>query len=113
MLKITDAQNAIRPDGPTNPEKTKKCIRAIIVDRQKFFREGLSKSLKVLECEPAYLMTIVDTEAPTVIMMEIEYRSQYRLELCRKIVRRYPGMLAISKMRHSFNCTLLIRQQPP
>jgi len=107
MPNINDVQNETRPDGSTDPEITKKSIRVIIIDKQKFFREGLSKSLKVLECEPAYLMTIVDTEAPAIIIMETEYHSQYQLELCRKIVRRYPDtsivILAGNPTNEEFN----------
>lgn len=95
MSQMTDAQNAIRANNPVNLEKTKKTIKVVIVDKQKFFHEGLNKSLKVLECEPAYLMTIVDTEAPAVVMIEIKHQSQHQLEICRKIVRRYPGTSVI------------------
>lgn len=103
MLQITNTQNEIKLGDNNNLGKTKMSIRVIIVDKQKFFQEGLSKSLKVLECEPARLMTIFDTEAPTIIMMEIENRVQYRLELCRKIVRRHPGTSVVILTDHPTN----------
>lgn len=103
MLQITNTQNEIKLDDTTNIGKNKMSIRVIIVDKQKFFKEGLSKSLKVLEGEPARLINIIDTEAPTIIMMEIENRLQYRLELCRNIVRRHPGTSVIILTDHPTN----------
>jgi len=66
-------------------------IEVTIVDKQTFFGNGLCQALEVLECDPAHLMTVVEGRLPDVILLDIDYPSLSGLELCKKIVRRFPS----------------------
>jgi DNA-binding NarL/FixJ family response regulator len=65
-------------------------IRVTLVNKRTFFRGGLRASMKVLECQPNQLMSVIDTQSPDVILLDTSYPSISGLELCRRIVRRFP-----------------------
>jgi DNA-binding NarL/FixJ family response regulator len=64
-------------------------IRVTLVDKRTFFKSGLRRSMKVIDCEPAQLMTIIERQSPDVVLLDVEYPSVSGLELCKRIVRRF------------------------
>jgi two-component system response regulator DegU len=73
-------------------------VVVIIVDKQSFFRAGVRQALsaqldlKLLDCAPSEdLLGLVETDSVNVVLLDIDFPSLSGLELCRKIVRHYPG----------------------
>ena len=73
-------------------------IKVMIVDKQTYFRDGLHQALsqesdlELLDCDSSSnLITVIETESPDVILLDIGYSSFGGVELCRKIMRRFPS----------------------
>jgi DNA-binding NarL/FixJ family response regulator len=77
-------------------------ITVLIVDKQSFFRAGVRQALspqpdfELLDCAPAEeLVGLIEANLPGVVLLDIDFPSLGGLELCRRIVRYYPGIRVI------------------
>ena len=77
-------------------------IIVLIVDKQAFFRAGMRQALsqqpdfELLDCAPGEdALGLIEANPPSVVLLDIDFPSLSGLELCRKIVRHYPGTRVI------------------
>jgi DNA-binding NarL/FixJ family response regulator len=73
-------------------------IAVMIIDKQAFFRAGVSQALsaqpgfQVLECDPTdEPLESIEANSPDVVLLDINFPALSGLELGRKITRRYPN----------------------
>lgn len=73
-------------------------ITVVIVDKQAFFRAGVSQALsvqsgfKVLGCDPTdEPLELIEANNPDVVLLDINFPALSGLEMGRKIARRYPN----------------------
>ena len=77
-------------------------ITVMIIDKQLFFRVGVRQALsqdpdfRILDGDPNDdLLGLIEANSPDVVLLDIDFPSLSGLELCRKIVRHYPGIRVI------------------
>ncbi len=73
-------------------------ITVIIIDKQSFFRVGVRQALsaepdfELLDCAPGEdVLALIETNFANVVLLDVDFPSLSGLEVCRKIVRHYPG----------------------
>ena len=73
-------------------------IVVMIVDKQAFFRAGVSQALsqqnafKLFDADPNWdLMELIEANSADVLLLDIDYPSLSGLKLARKMVLRYPS----------------------
>jgi two-component system response regulator DegU len=77
-------------------------VTLLIIDKQSFFRVGVRQALSerpdftLLDCSPGEdVLGLIEANAISVVLLDIDFPSLSGLELCRKIVRNYPSTKVI------------------
>ena len=77
-------------------------ISVLIVDKQSFFRAGMRQALasqpdfELLDCSPGpELLPLIESNSPSVVLLDIDFPSLSGLEACREVVRYYPNTRVI------------------
>ncbi len=74
----------------------------MIVDKQSFFRAGMRQALlpepdfELVDCAPDEdVLALIETNFPNVVLLDVDFPSLSGLELCRRVVRHFPGTRVI------------------
>ncbi len=77
-------------------------IVVLVIEKQSFSRAGMLQALsqqtdlELLDCTPDEdPMALIESYAPNVVLLDIDFPSLSGLELCRRIVRHYPNARVI------------------